>query len=148
MRSSPAGREIMKSRWIAIILFWALTTGLALAGRGSGAPHGSGGSHGHGGFHGHRNVIIGGPVFWPWYYYPYYFYPPYYPPYYYYPPYGVPYLPPTYIEQGSDEMPAQQPVPSPAYWYYCPSVKAYYPYVMECPEGWQRVAPQPPPPNQ
>jgi len=27
--------------------------------------------------------------------------------------------------------------------YYCESVKAYYPNVRECPQGWTRVAPQP-----
>ena len=28
-------------------------------------------------------------------------------------------------------------------WYYCQGSNAYYPYVRECPTGWQQVAPQP-----
>jgi hypothetical protein len=28
------------------------------------------------------------------------------------------------------------------YWYYCPAYQAYYPYVQDCPGGWQPVAPQ------
>ncbi len=42
--------------------------------------------------------------------------------------------PPTYIEDA----------PSPEYWYFCPQLNAYYPYVQECPGGWQPVLPQPP----
>ena len=93
----------------------------------------------HGGsFHHHYRspvVIIGGPFFAP-YYYPYPYSYPY--PYYYYPPVAMPYAPPAYIGQGETG-------PAEAYWYYCPSANAYYPHVNECPEGWQRVAPQPPP---
>lgn len=86
-------------------------------------------------------VVVGGPLWWgPGYYGPYYapyYYPPYYPPV-----VSVPSSPPVYIEQGN-----AQPAPrqSEAYWYYCADAKAYYPYVKECPGGWQRVAPQPPP---
>jgi len=29
-----------------------------------------------------------------------------------------------------------------SYWYYCAESKTYYPYVKECPGGWQRVTPQ------
>jgi hypothetical protein len=29
----------------------------------------------------------------------------------------------------------------PGVWYYCPAYGAYYPYVTECPSGWQTVAP-------
>ncbi len=28
------------------------------------------------------------------------------------------------------------------YWYYCESAGQYYPYVTECPEGWQAVIPE------
>ena len=31
--------------------------------------------------------------------------------------------------------------PYPQYWYFCPSVGAYYPYVSACPEGWTPVIP-------
>jgi hypothetical protein len=69
-----------------------------------------------------------------------YWYPPYYP--YYYPPavVTVPSSPPVYVEQGAaaPAAPVQQ-----NYWYYCAESKSYYPYVKECPGGWQRVTPQP-----
>ena len=86
----------------------------------------------NGQFHQHFRspvVIVGSPFF----YYPYPY--PYSYPYYYYPP--MSYLPPDYMEE---EGAADQ-----AYWYYCAGAKAYYPYVKECPGGWQRVAPPPPP---
>ena len=31
-----------------------------------------------------------------------------------------------------------QPAPW-GYWYYCPSARAYYPYVQSCPESWVAV---------
>ena len=45
-----------------------------------------------------------------------------------------------YIEQ--NPAPLEQ---DSQYWYYCPSARAYYPYVGECPDGWGRVLPQPNP---
>lgn len=78
-------------------------------------------------------VVIGAP-FYPWYYPPYYYYPPY------APAVAAPAAPPTYIEQGG----AQSAPPRASYWYYCAESKTYYPYVKECPGGWQRVAPRPP----
>jgi hypothetical protein len=81
----------------------------------------------------HFGVVIGAP-FYPWYYPPYY-----------YPPavVTVPAAPTTYIEQGSlQSVPERQ---SQGYWYYCAESKTYYPYVKECPAGWQRVTPQPAP---
>ena len=83
----------------------------------------------------HVGVFIGGPI------YPWGYYPPYYPYPYAYPP-AVPATPPTYIEQNENTAPPQQPA---GYWYYCADSKTYYPYVKECPAGWQRVAPQPAP---
>ena len=47
--------------------------------------------------------------------------------------------PMTYIEQA----PAAEPAQTQGFWYYCAASRAYYPYVKECPAGWQRVAPQP-----
>ncbi len=97
---------------------------------GSGGFHG-GGFHGggfHGGFHhfhggGFRSrIFIGGTFFAP--FYPYYDPYPY--SYYYYPP-------PQYV----------QPYPPQSYWYYCPDSGAYYPYVRQCPGGWQPVVPPP-----
>jgi hypothetical protein len=102
------------------------------AGRSSGAWHG-GGFHGHGG--GGVGVVIGPDVWWgdPWWWGPpgpYYGYPYYGDPY-----YGSPYYaaPPVYIQQ--------QPAPPPAYWYYCPDSRTYYPYVKECASGWLTVVP-------
>ena len=80
-----------------------------------------------------------------------YYSPYYHPPYGYYPNYYPPYYPspvvvqqqaPVYVEQNPQPAPAVQP-PSSNYWYYCADSRAYYPYVRECPSGWQRVAPQP-----
>jgi hypothetical protein len=131
----------MTRRGAAVVAACILGFGLATSahasrfgGRGGGSAgfHG-GGFHG-GGFHhgGHfrGSVFIGGAVFAPWYWPgPYYYPPAYYPPAYY---------PPAteYIEP--------QPSAAPAYWYYCPGSRAYYPYVRDCPGGWQPVAPQPP----
>jgi len=60
---------------------------------------------------------------------------------------AVPASPPTYIEQSptaSEESAAATPALEPGYWYYCTESQTYYPYVRECPSGWQRVSPQPP----
>jgi hypothetical protein len=46
--------------------------------------------------------------------------------------------PVTYIEQGSSVAPSTE-----SWWYYCDASRGYYPYVKECPTGWQRVAPAP-----
>jgi len=123
---------------LALVFFGATMSVPALAGHGGGG-HGGGGWHGGG--HVHVGVVVGGGGWWgPW-GYPYYGYSPYYygyPPYY-YPPVAAP---AQYVEQAgavSQEAPAQQ-----GSWYYCAESKTYYPYVKECPGGWQRVAPQPP----
>jgi len=84
---------------------------------------------------------------------PSWYYPSYYPDYpyslysypYYYPNSFAPIVvepstPPEYIEMSS---PAPAPVPS-GVWFYCPESKSYYPYIKECPGGWQRVPAQPP----
>jgi hypothetical protein len=103
--------------------------------------------------HHHSSVRVGlsfgvgpGPYWGPRPYYPYYYHP--------YPYYAAPYpvvvaqpvvaQPQVYVEQ-----PAVAPVAAPApqadnnYWYYCNASRAYYPYVQDCPGGWQQVAPQP-----
>ena len=84
--------------------------------------------------HVHTEVgVYVGPYWGPWYA----------PPPYYYPPQPqvvvVPQAPPpTYIE--NRQAPAET---AQQYWYYCRSAKGYYPYVKECPDGWQKVLPQP-----
>ena len=92
--------------------------------------------HHHGGGRVHFGVVIG-PAWGPWYYPP----PPYYPPY--YPPVVVERAPPpVYIEQ--QPVVVEPAAPQTNYWYYCGAARGYYPYVKECPGGWQKVLPQPP----
>lgn len=113
----------------------AQATVMVRGGHGGHGWHGGGGWHG--GWHGRSSfgVTIGGPLYWPSYpSYPSYSYYP--PAYYYNPPPVVvvpPATPPTYIEQGNPDQ----------YWYFCADPQGYYPYVKECPRGWQQVAPQP-----
>lgn len=92
--------------------------------------------------HGRSRVFVGfhvgAPFYWGPYWGPAWYYPP---PYYYYPPpMYVPAQPTTYIEQGGG--PAAD---AGGWWYYCDTARGYYPYVRECPSGWQRVPPAPPP---
>jgi hypothetical protein len=125
--------------WAAACIVGLSIAGQAQAGRfaGRGGAHFAGSPGFHGGFHGggfhhfHSRVFIGGTFFAPFYF------PP---PYYYYPP---EYSPPAYYPPAAEYV-EPQPSPAPAYWYYCAGSRAYYPYVRECPGGWQRVAPQPP----
>jgi len=100
--------------------------------------HAAPSSWAHGGV---RADVIIGPI-GPWVYYP---APVYYPPTYVVPQVTVAPAP-VYIQQApvpdtSGAPPAAAPAAS---YYYCPESKAYYPYVQNCPSGWQRVAPQPP----
>ena len=94
-----------------------------------GASHsGSHSHHNHHRFHSSFFVGFGAPLYWgPPYYYdaPYYYAPGYYEPL------------PVYIEQNP-----VSPEPGSQYWYYCSSARTYYPYVGDCPEGWQRVLPE------
>lgn len=87
-------------------------------------------------FGGHPRVTFGFqfgvPLGYPYYYPPPYYYQPY------YPPVVVQSSPPVYVERG-DSQPAQ----AQDSWYYCPDAKMYYPYVKQCPGGWQRVPAQP-----
>ena len=92
-------------------------------------------------FDAHFGVMIGptfGPYWQPWYapMSPYAYYPPAYPPV-----LVAPSAPPVYIQQ---QAPAASE-PGDYYWYYCAAAKGYYPYVKECPGGWQKVSPQPQP---
>lgn len=105
-------------------------------------PRGHGGRVGHGGSHVGIGFYLGVPYSYPYYpYYPYSYYP-----YAYYPPPVVvspaPEQPPVYIEQ--DPSTTQQTDSESYYWYYCKKSEAYYPYVKECPDGWQKVSPTPP----
>ena len=124
---------------LVLILGAALASGSAMA-QYRGHSHG----HGHGGVR--FGVSVGVPLF-PFGYYgaPYYGYPypvyPYAAPVYAYPP--VVTQAPVYVEQGAVPG-AQAQSPAPADWFYCADSRTYYPYVTECPGGWQRVPAQPP----
>ena len=128
-----------------LILFGTLASGAAMAQhRGHGGGHGGG--HGYGG-HVRFGISLGFPIYAPGYFpAPYYPYPAYADPapVYVYPPIVMgSSSPPVYVEQGAAQA---APAPSQAQgdWYYCAASKAYYPYVGECPAGWQRVPAQPP----
>jgi hypothetical protein len=85
--------------------------------------------HGHGHSRVHFGLYFGGPLYWQ----------PYYP---YYPPtVVVPQSPPVYVERGDQ---AAQAPESQSWWYFCRGSNTYYPYVKQCPGGWERVSPQPP----
>jgi hypothetical protein len=103
-----------------LVLILALASSAALA-------HGRGGGRVHLGFH------FGVPLGWyhPWYYAP--------PPVYYYPAPVVvqPPAPTTFVER-SDVVPE-----GAGSWYFCRDSNGYYPYVKQCPGGWQRVPAQP-----
>lgn len=59
-------------------------------------------------------------------------------------PYPVYPYPPVYSAP-----PAPPSGPPPAqYWYYCRDPAGYYPYVSQCPGGWQAVPAEPPQPAQ
>jgi hypothetical protein len=133
-------RSLKPTLIAAVLVMTLLASGIASADRRGGGHYGHHRGWGH--HHGPRvrvGVGIGWSFWGPWWYYP-----PYYPRYYYpyYPPaVAIPSTPPVYIERG-------EPTPSstpPGVWYYCPDSKAYYPYVKECPSGWQTVPAQPPP---
>jgi len=135
----------MKANRAGVLLAAALIAALA-----SPAALADGGHRGHAGYYGHGyysrgyptvgfGIYLGGPAWWgPRYYYP--------PPYYYYPPPAVvtvPASPPVYIERGDAQAAPEQGATN--WWYYCANPSGYYPYVRQCPGGWQRVSPQPPP---
>lgn len=119
-----------KRIWPLILALAGFLAGNAWAGP-PGWPHG----------HPRSSVQFGVYVGAPWGYPPYGYYPPpvYYP-HVYVPPVVVT-QPPVYIEQPG--MPPAAPTLEVGYWYYCNEAQAYYPYVKQCPGGWQKVAPQP-----
>ena len=98
-------------------------------------------------------VNVGGPGYYhhPYPYYGYAYGPRYYwspPPVYYYQsaPVAVPVVvdPPVYVQRPS----AQTVTPQNSNWYFCRESNAYYPYVKECPGGWQAVPATPPNTNE
>lgn len=132
---------------LMLILLGAVASDSALAGRGHSGSSGRSGQSGHSGSvarsghpahapHATRNgVYFAAPLLIaPW------FYPS--PDYYDTPP--LPASPTVYIEQGA--APPEQ-MQQPYYWYYCADSKTYYPYVDDCPGGWQQVVPDTTPPS-
>jgi hypothetical protein len=117
----------------ALALFTLMASDAAMAQhRGRGHGHSSGARLG---------IYLGLPLLGAAYYASHH--PRYYPPQYYYSPAPVVYsAPPVYIEQSAVQA---APAPAPqaqADWYYCADSRSYYPYVSECPAGWQRVPAQ------
>ncbi|HKC83498.1 MAG TPA: hypothetical protein VKD46_05830 [bacterium] len=118
---------------VALLLAAALPSDAGNGGGHGGGRHG--GHHYHHHFGGRPHVFIG-PRLLP--VYPYWWD---YPSYYYYAPPIVVQEPPVYIQpQPAPPASSRQDVP----WYYCPSAKAYYPWVRTCPEVWVEVPPRPP----
>ncbi len=110
--------------------------------------------HRHGGGHWRGSVgIYVGPGFGP--YYPGFYSDPFYydypAPYYY--GYSAPVIvtpaqqPQVYIEQTPQsqiEAPQSSAEPQQEYfWYHCKKPEGYYPYIKDCPAGWQKVTPEP-----
>lgn len=118
-------------KWIRFVI--ALLAAMAVSGWASADHHG----------HASVGIAIGYPWGMPYYPHGYYYPYPYPYPYAYpaYPPTVVVQSPPVYVEQGNAQA---APAPAPSYWYYCNNPQGYYPYVKECPTGWQKVMPQPP----
>lgn len=90
--------------------------------------------------HGRVHVGVGFGHYWgpsPWYYAP--------SPFYYRPEVVVVPAPQpmVYIEKAQEAPSETAPRSADQYWYYCASSKGYYPYVKECPGGWQKVLPHP-----
>lgn len=86
--------------------------------------------------HGGIGFFIESPYSWPeFHYWPYYSFQPYYSS-----TLITPASPPAYIDQ--ETVPNIQSL-EPNSWDYCDDPAGYYPYVQECPAGWQRVEPQP-----
>lgn len=113
---------------------------LALAGALLAAsPAFAGGRHHHGG----PRVTFGFHFGAPFYAAPYHYAPYHYAPYYYAPApiyYSAPVVvqspPQVYTERADVAAPAPE---AQQYWHYCSSARGYYPYVKECPGGWERV---------
>jgi hypothetical protein len=132
----------------------AVTMGLAIS-----APAAAHGYYGHRGYwYGGPAVrfYFGGPLWWGG---SYYYGSPYGPTY--GPAYGSPYgyapappvvvtppAPPVYIEReqepASAAPAAPSATPSTQWWYLCSNPRGAYPYVRECPGGWERVPALPP----
>ena len=124
-------------RLASVSIFSLIVVGVLLSAAAPAHAWGRQGWH-HGGWHGGPRVFVGvGPGYWG---YPYWYYPP---PYYVYaPPVVVQEQPPVYVQQPAAPAAAAPSASAPAYWYYCPSAREYYPRVQTCPEEWVKVPPR------
>ena len=115
--------KLLKLLLIPLLLCGMAASDPVWADRGHhGGRHGGGHPHfrGHAGY----GVFIAAPLFYPWYSPAITYYPP---------------PPVVYVERGD-------PVSAPGgYWYRCDNPPGYYPDVRECPTGWRRLVPTPPP---
>jgi hypothetical protein len=110
----------MKAKTRFVVVALALMVGCAGA-------WARGGHGGHGGARFGVGVYVGGPWWGGW------WGPSYY------------YNPPLVIQQPVVQTPTiMQTAPAANYWYFCRSANAYYPYVKDCPSGWEQVTPTPP----
>jgi hypothetical protein len=83
--------------------------------------------------HGHARIgVYIGPYWGPWWGPPAYYYN-------YSAPIVVERSSPVYVETPS----VVEAAPVSNYWYFCRPANAYYPYVKDCPSGWERVSPRP-----
>lgn len=117
-------------KFLGTIAIFLAAVGIAVPDDASARGRSGGRSFSHSG-HSHSGararVFIAAPLFVA---------PAFYPRPYYYAPAPVYYAPPpVYMEQ--------YPSAPQSYWYYCLAAGAYYPYVADCPGGWQRVVPHP-----
>ena len=133
--------KLIKAVLLSVALLVVTVPGIAQAGGGHGGHGGRGGHSGHRGGVGWglgvATLFVAAPVIAASYYAR-----PYYPPSYIYPPnyvYAPTYVEPVYAQQY--QVPAQQQTNA---WLFCPSSNAYYPYVRQCPGGWQQISPTPP----
>jgi hypothetical protein len=134
-----AGESTMKTTTKTLVFAFVLLLSGVLAAESAFARGPRGHGHGRIGIGIHFGVpLMGFPYYYPPYRYAPYYYPSYYPA-----PVIIRQQAPVYVEQDPEPAPQAQPSSPAGYWYYCADAGAYYPYVKQCPGGWQRVAPQP-----
>jgi len=117
----------------------ALGLGIAFLAASAGAL--ADGRHGHRGPRVSFGITIGAPLHYgAWYPGPFWYYPPV------APLVIAPAAPPPVYVQREEPASARSDARTDAasWWYYCRDANAYYPYVKQCPAGWEKVAPQPP----
>ncbi len=119
----------MKAFKVTLLLIAGLAAAagtLSATGRGGRGGHGGGYDSLYRSEHISSRAPVTGPVFAPWYPAPPYWY------------YEQTVAVPAYIERD----PAASGGSQPQFWFFCKASGIYYPYIRQCPEGWQEVAPQ------